>query len=429
MDQKTTKTISICFLIISLFVVHTFAQTSESTLRDSISKTNDEIKKLEQEIAKYASDISSTQKEAKTLKDALKVLEDRKSNLEKQISLTGYKMTQTQDSITSTSKKIEDTNLKIKTLTSGVAESLRNKIKLFDLNNELLSYTAAENISSLYDKMHSNQDFQNDLKKTSSELKVLNEDLTKNKSLYENQYKDLNELKDELKDKKSSVLLTQKEKDDLLKSTKQKEANYQKILADRKQKKLSLEKEVLDFESKLKAIVDVSKLPKSGSGVLQYPVKKVIVTQTFGTTAFSTQNPQVYNGSGHNGIDFGIPVGTAIYSAADGKVVGTGNSDLACAGVSYGKWILIRHNNGLSTLYAHLSSIDVSQGQTVASGAKIASSGNTGYSTGPHLHFTVYASDAVRVSGAGEYKSKVCGTDLYIPVAPRNGYLNPLTYL
>jgi murein DD-endopeptidase MepM/ murein hydrolase activator NlpD len=113
----------------------------------------------------------------------------------------------------------------------------------------------------------------------------------------------------------------------------------------------------------------------------------------------------------------------------DGRVIGVGNSDLACSGVSYGKWILIKHNNGLSTLYAHLSSFDVSQGDSVASGQKIASSGNTGYSTGPHLHFTVYASDAVRVSGPGEYKSKVCGTDLLIPVAPRNGYLNPLTYL
>lgn len=429
MNRNTTKNFAILSIISFLLVAQSFAQTSESDIRNNINQTTDQIKQLEAEIARYANDINGTQKEAKTLKEALKVLEDRKSNLQKQISLTGYKMDMTQSNISSTTNRIQDTKLRIKTMANGIADSLRAKTKLIDLDSEILAYTGATSISNLYNKMHANQDFQNDLKKTSSELRDLNQDLVKAKTEYQNQYQNLNELKVDLKDKQSSVISTQKEKDDLLKLTKQKEANYTQLLEDRKKKKLSLEKEVLDYEAKLKAIVDVSKLPKSGSGVLQYPVKKVVITQTFGTTAFSTQNPQVYNGSGHNGIDFGVPVGTAIYSAADGTVVGTGNSDLACSGVSYGKWILIGHTNGLSTLYAHLSSIDVVAGQAVTSGSKIASSGNTGYSTGPHLHFTVYASDAVRISGNGEYKSKVCGTELRIPVAPRNGYLNPLTYL
>lgn len=424
-----TKTFYTTFILSFLFLLKVSAQTSADDIRNSINSTNEQIKKLEQEIAEYSKTVSNTQKEATTLKEALKTLENRKANLEKQIKLTGYKMDATKNEISSTVKKIEDTTLRIQTLSSGLSNSLRDKVKMLNLNSEILTYTSANNFADLYDKLHMNEDFQINIRETSSDLKNLNQDLNKTKTEYQDQYKNLTELKDDLKDKQTSVLATQKEKDELLKSTKQKEENYKKLLEDRKKKKLALEKEVLDYESKLKAIVDISKLPKSGTGVLQYPVKKVIITQYFGNTAFSTQNPQVYNGSGHNGIDFGLPVGTAIYSAGDGRVIGVGNSDLACSGVSYGKWILIKHNNGLSTLYAHLSSFDVSQGDSVASGQKIASSGNTGYSTGPHLHFTVYASDAVRVSGPGEYKSKVCGTDLLIPVAPRNGYLNPLTYL
>lgn len=424
-----TKTFYTTFILSFLFLLKASAQTSADDIRNSINSTNEQIKKLEQEIAEYSKTVTNTQKEATTLKEALKTLENRKANLEKQIKLTGYKMDTTKNEISNTVKKIEDTNLRIQTLSSGLSNSLRDKVKMLNLNSEILTYTSANNFADLYDKLHMNEDFQINIRETSSDLKNLNQDLNKTKTEYQDQYKNLTELKDDLKDKQTSVLATQKEKDELLKSTKQKEENYKKLLEDRKKKKLALEKEVLDYESKLKAIVDISKLPKSGTGVLQYPVKKVIITQYFGNTAFSTQNPQVYNGSGHNGIDFGLPVGTAIYSAGDGRVIGVGNSDLACSGVSYGKWILIKHNNGLSTLYAHLSSFDVSQGDSVASGQKIASSGNTGYSTGPHLHFTVYASDAVRVSGPGEYKSKVCGTDLLIPVAPRNGYLNPLTYL
>ena len=190
-----------------------------------------------------------------------------------------------------------------------------------------------------------------------------------------------------------------------------------------------MEAEMLDVESRLKVIVDSTKLPKYGKGVLKYPVAMPNITQYFGNTPFASQNPQVYNGAGHNGIDFGVKSGTPLLAAAAGTVLGTGNTDTACSGVSYGKWVLIKHGNGLTTLYAHLSVIQVSQGQTVASGEKIGLSGNTGYSTGPHLHFTVLASDAVHISGPTEYKSKVCGTYMILPLSPRNGYLNPLSYL
>jgi murein DD-endopeptidase MepM/ murein hydrolase activator NlpD len=147
---------------------------------------------------------------------------------------------------------------------------------------------------------------------------------------------------------------------------------------------------------------------------------------TAANASFASQNPQVYNGAGHNGIDFSARIGTAIYSAESGTVLGTGNTDTACNGVSYGKWVLIKHNNGLTTLYAHLSTIQTYAGAKVEARQKIGLSGNTGYSTGPHLHFTVYASDSVKISN---YVSKVCGTTMTMPLAPRAGYLNPLSYL
>ena len=115
-----------------------------------------------------------------------------------------------------------------------------------------------------------------------------------------------------------------------------------------------------------------------------------------------------------------------ITASADGKVVGTGDTDTVCPGASYGKWILIEHGNGLSTLYGHLSLPKVSAGEAVLRGTVIGYSGNTGYSTGPHLHFTVYAADGVKIM---EKKSQVCKGAYTMPVADLRAYLNPIDYL
>ncbi|MBP6858179.1 MAG: peptidoglycan DD-metalloendopeptidase family protein [Candidatus Pacebacteria bacterium] len=89
---------------------------------------------------------------------------------------------------------------------------------------------------------------------------------------------------------------------------------------------------------------------------------------------------------GYNGVDFGAPTGTKVLAAASGKVLiakGSGYNG------GYGENIVIEHDNGTQTLYAHLSSVLVSEGDEVTKGQKIALSGNTGRSTGPHLHFEV----------------------------------------
>lgn len=90
---------------------------------------------------------------------------------------------------------------------------------------------------------------------------------------------------------------------------------------------------------------------------------------------------------GNNAIDFGANIGTPIYSAMSG-IVTLVRGDGAWNG-GYGNYIVIKHNNGVQTLYAHLNNVSVSKGQNVERGEVIAKSGNTGRSTGPHLHFEV----------------------------------------
>lgn len=88
----------------------------------------------------------------------------------------------------------------------------------------------------------------------------------------------------------------------------------------------------------------------------------------------------------HDGTDFGVACGTAVHAAAAGTIVGRSS------GGALGKRIVIRHRPGLETSYSHLSRWSVSPGQRVGRGKVIARSGNTGLSTGCHLHFMVLKS-------------------------------------
>ena len=95
-------------------------------------------------------------------------------------------------------------------------------------------------------------------------------------------------------------------------------------------------------------------------------------------------NPVTGNSEFHDGIDIAVPEGTRITAPKDGKVIAAGYS------VSYGNYIRISHENGYISFYAHLSRAIAEIGDIVTQGYDIAYSGNTGQSTGPHLHFSIY---------------------------------------
>ncbi len=90
---------------------------------------------------------------------------------------------------------------------------------------------------------------------------------------------------------------------------------------------------------------------------------------------------------GTNAVDFGAPVGTPVKASLDGEVILSKGGGAYNGG--YGNYIVIKHSNGTQTLYAHLSKTEVSVGRKVSKGDVIGKSGNTGRSTGPHLHFEV----------------------------------------
>lgn len=402
--------------------------SQKSAYQIEIDKRNAEIAKLESEIKQFQGQIEITAKEAATLKSLIKQLDLTRAKLATSIKLTEKKISGTNTTLNKLSQQIEDKNIKVKNNREIIAKNIRT-VSEAEGESTIEILLSESSFSDVWIALDQTSQFERAVKDHIDELREVKQSLVKDKTAAENVKKTLVNLKSDLGDQKNLVDQNKNEKAKVLKETNSKESEYKKLLAERLEKKEQLEAEILDFESKIKLDVDISKLPSVGKGILSWPVSSVRITQYFGKTPFATKNPQVYNGMGHNGIDFGVPIGTPIKSSAAGVVYGTGNTDTACYGVSYGKWVLVRHENGLATLYAHLSLIKVSTGDSVQSGDVVGYSGNTGYSTGPHLHFTVYAADAVHISGPAEYKSRVCGTYLRMPVAPKAGYLNPLSYL
>lgn len=118
----------------------------------------------------------------------------------------------------------------------------------------------------------------------------------------------------------------------------------------------------------------------SSGAIFSWPSYTHQITSYFGMRV----HPTTHRYTLHNGIDIGASYGTAIWAAASGTVTSAGWDN------GYGYYVVINHGNGCATLYGHMSQLGASVGDYVTTGQTIGYVGSTGWSTGPHLHFTVY---------------------------------------
>jgi murein DD-endopeptidase MepM/ murein hydrolase activator NlpD len=420
-----------------------FAAT-EAELRNQISATEARIKALEAEITQYQKALDDVSGKKKTLQGAISELDLSRKKISTDISATEAKITSASLTIEELSGSIGVIERTILSQRGAIARSIRD-INVRDEQHIVEYLLGEETFSDAMVRTDEYVQFQEALKDHIKNLEGNQQDLTEHKSSVETTKKSLDDLKRALASKKQALDVARQEQASLLKQTQNKESEYQKLLTTKQTAHEQFESDLNALEAQLKTVIDPSSIPHVGSGTLKWPFggdfmnacgsrKSALgnvfcITQYFGNTPFSTANPQIYNGAGHNGVDFGAPTGTPLEAALLGTVKGTGNTDEVKGCYSYGKWVLIEHGNGLTTLYSHLSRINVSAGQKVSTGEVIGYSGNTGYSTGPHLHFTVFATQGVEIIRLGDIRARTNCANARIPVSPVNGYLNPLSYL
>ncbi len=150
-----------------------------------------------------------------------------------------------------------------------------------------------------------------------------------------------------------------------------------------------VKKEAPVIEVKKEVVVQKTEVTPSVATDVDPNQKTTIETQSVSKGYFAHPIPGsvlTQGAHGYNSVDFGAPTGTPVLAAASGKVI---VAKPANYNGGYGKYIVVEHENGTQTLYAHLSSVLVVVDDEVIKGEKIALSGNTGRSTGPHLHFEV----------------------------------------
>ena len=418
----------VSFLMVVMCATPFFALAETAAdIQRQIDDQNSQLTAINKEIAQYQTQLNATSAKKKTLQNKLNEILISLKKTAASITATRAKLTTTQLQLQQLANTISDTQTQINQNKSGLGESIR-LMNIADAQPLAVQILGAEDISNAWREVDRTESIQDAVKGHIETLGVQEATLTQTKVAVDKKKQTLVEQQNTLVAEQGSIAATKKAQDELLAQTKAKESEYQALLKKKKAQQASMEAALGDLNAKFQVAVKASQITPAGVGILQWPVDNVRITQYFGNTPFAASG--AYSGKGHNGIDLGMPIGTPLHAALSGTVLGTGNTDAIKGCYSFGKWVLIKHANGLDTMYAHLSQINVSQGQEVKTGDLIGYSGETGYATGPHLHFGVYVSSATQIIQLSQATNKATPcANAVMPVAPLSGYLNPLNYL
>ncbi len=426
--------IAFTITISSVWFFHSLEAEAQSSkeldkLKNDLAERSSRLDEIEKEIARFETELGKIGGEKQSLQKAINQLSLEKKKTEAEISKTENLISLTDLEISKLTIEMDKTETTIEKNKKAISEIMRKQYQ--DSNITFLELMLQnKKLSEFVNDVKNKEVVKNNLSVKVSELSSLHETLGKNKDDNSKKRSNLSSLKSQYSDQKVILGNNQAEQSKLLEVTKNEEKTYQNLLSEQISAREQIEKELREFESKILFLLDPNTIPAPGTAVFAWPLKSFVITQLFGGTEFASNNASVYGGRPyHPGVDFGVPRGTPIYAPLAGTVRATGNTDLVPGCLSWGKWALLDHANGLSTLYAHQDLVSITPGQKVATGEIIGYTGSTGYSTGPHLHFTVYAKDGVSVRKFNEIKTSTSCGPATTPVAASDAYLDPMLYL
>ncbi len=401
-------------------------------LKDSISKKAEDLKKVNEQIQEVQKNLEGTKEEQKTLKKEIGKVNNQLNQLELGVKSSEIFIEKLALEMESLKYDVSDLEERIEDKKEAVAGALR-ELQGKDEETPLRIFLKNKSLAESVFEVQSLTDIGNNLSERIGEMrdfKIQLEEKLK-ESTDKKQAKETESVN--LKNKKAIAEEIKNNKQSLLETTKNQEKLYQKNLSELEKIREEIADEIDKLEEELRLKIDPSALPGFRPGVLAVPVPIPPARANFGSEqkhGFVRNKGRRY----HNGLDFGAPMGTPIFSAESGRIIAVGDQDnyktngkKLCWRGAYGKFVLIKHENNLTTLYAHLSLWTVKVGDSVKRGEIIGYVGNTGRSTGPHLHFTVYSSQTIPPAKDGFYEgttsSRICGP------LPIGGDLDPERYL
>jgi len=378
-------------------------------LKAQIDAKQQEIQRLEAQAAEYKKQLETAQGQTNTLKNQIATIDSRIKKIQNDISITSAK-------IDSASMKIEELGLNILEKQNEIDKKKQSITAMMQILYEYDQASLIEmaltktTFSELLDQVHYVETIQENVYNDMLAYQDLKKGLESTKSETEKQRNELYSLRNQLSGQKQIVGQEKDDKNYLLAATKGQEKQYQSLLNQTLRQQQEIEQQIYDLEDKINKAYNPSALPESRSGVLNWPLDGIL-TQSYGYTPYSKR---LYAAGFHNGIDISSSYGEPIRAAKDGVILAIGS----CGKYAYGKWVMVKHENGLTTLYGHLSNYGTYKtGDSVKTGDIIGYEGSTGYSTGPHLHFGVYASETVEIQKT------------WYGMLPLGAHIDPMKYL
>jgi murein DD-endopeptidase MepM/ murein hydrolase activator NlpD len=371
------------------------AQTPDE-LRQSINERASSLEEINKQIKETQTKLDQTEVEKRSLNKELQTIEYNIKQLNLGIQSSEIQIDKLGLELQSIAYDIKDIETSVKSKREAIIELLR---ELWQKEREGLLVILLKNQSLAESILESEgiKDLNQGLSVEVRNLIALNQELDYKYNETGTKKSGVELENKNLKNRKFIVAEEKGDREDLLARTKNQEKSYQTEISELEKKQEAIGQEIAELEQALRLAFDPSLLPLKRPGVLGPPVADVFLTQKYGRTAFAER---AYRSKEHNGLDFRAPVGTPIFATEDGTVKAVGDNGR----LQYGRYILIEHNNNLTTLYAHLSRQIVGRGDIVSRGQVIGYSGNTGYVTGPHLHLGLYWTPSIELKnfpGAG----------------------------
>lgn len=409
MRRKNKRPVRALRLLTALLCV---AALTAAELSPALAVTWDDINKLKGE----SSELASQKKELQSKLDQLAADKSqamaRKANLDQQIATTSAQITNVEAQIAQYAALITQTE-------EELADAEAREEAQYELFCQRVRAMEKRGTVSYWSVLFKADSFTDLL----SRLDIINEIMDSDQKVID----DLQALQVEIAEKKDA-LETSKAEEEAAKAelvSRKKELSDQRAAANKVIQELAenenaTEAALDDMEAEAEAIqAEITRLTRqweqeqaakggstqSNPGGYIWPVDSRYITSTVGGRA----SPGGIGSTNHKGTDIGrVGYTSSVYAAKAGTVI------VAQYSSSYGNYVVVAHGSGNTTLYAHMSSIKVSVGQTVAQGAVLGITGSTGNSTGPHLHFEI-TENGVRIN------------PLSHGAEPRKGYLTGYT--
>ncbi len=393
------KNTLISFFILAFFILYSssfiffnaFAAVTPENLKQAIDDKNQVLQEINQKLLETQKNLEATETKGKSLQTEIKQFDYKIKQLDLGIRSSQINIDKLGLEVESLQFGVDQVRSAIDVKKMGIAQILR-QIQAKDAENTLFVLFKHSSLADSLAELQALAELNTGLSAEISGLEVLDKDLSNKLGLTAQKKGEIELENKNLKNRKTIATSQKTEKQQLLTQTKSQEKTYQSLVSDLEKQQQTISDEITKIEDQLRASFDPSLLPTKRPGVFAWPVKMkkdggtAYISQVFGIVSY------LYKGKPHNGLDFGgVGIGMPVFAAENGKVTAVGNNDRSSwQKYQYGKYILIEHNNNLSTLYAHLSSQIVKAGDVVNRGDLIGYTGNTGVATGPHLHLGVY---------------------------------------